>query len=180
MPSTSGEGWPTAGEPVVDMIEHSERTRCGKSIATCWAIIPPIEAPTMCALSIPSASSSPAVSAAMSGIPYGTPEVSPDSSAPKSGGGASIRVDSPMSRLSKRTTRYPDSAIASQNGTGQPVSWVPSPITSSSGSAEGSPKVSYSSSTPGATVALGIGWLLVFREMRRCAPGGRTMATGFP
>ena len=48
------------------MIETSERTRSGCSIAIVWAIIPPIEAPTTWADSIPRWSISPIVSAAMS------------------------------------------------------------------------------------------------------------------
>ncbi len=54
------------GLPVVDMIEVSERTRCGNEIAISWAIMPPIEAPTRCADLMPSASISPVVSSAMS------------------------------------------------------------------------------------------------------------------
>ena len=57
---------PTDGSPVLDMIDVSDRTRSGCSIAIVWAIIPPIDAPTRCALSSPSASSRPTVSAAMS------------------------------------------------------------------------------------------------------------------
>ncbi len=48
------------------MIETSESVRSGCSIATRWAIMPPIEAPTMCARSIPRASSTPTLSRAMS------------------------------------------------------------------------------------------------------------------
>ena len=59
-------GCPTRRLPVVDMIETSERTRSGCSIAIVWAIIPPIEAPTTWADSIPRWSSRPTVSAAMS------------------------------------------------------------------------------------------------------------------
>ena len=52
--------------PVLDMIEASERTRSGCRAAISWAIMPPIEAPTTCARSIPSASSRPIPSSAMS------------------------------------------------------------------------------------------------------------------
>ncbi|MGH3405800.1 MAG: hypothetical protein ACRDRJ_25390 [Streptosporangiaceae bacterium] len=38
--------WPAARSPVVDVIEVSDRTRPGYSIATVWAIIPPSDAPT--------------------------------------------------------------------------------------------------------------------------------------
>ena len=54
----SGVGWPTSGSPVVDMIEVSVRTRSGCSMAMVWAIIPPIEAPTTWAESMPRWSSS--------------------------------------------------------------------------------------------------------------------------
>ena len=40
-------------------------------MASSWAIIPPIESPHTCALSMPSARSSPAASAASSGIDVG-------------------------------------------------------------------------------------------------------------
>ena len=43
----SGAPCPYSGSPVVDMIEHIERTRAGWSIAICWTIMPPIEAPAM-------------------------------------------------------------------------------------------------------------------------------------
>jgi hypothetical protein len=59
-------GSPTDAAPVVDMIDVSDRTRAGCSIAVVWAIIPPIDAPTRCALSSSRASSRPTVSAAMS------------------------------------------------------------------------------------------------------------------
>ena len=47
--AASRVGGGTFGLPVVDMIEVSERTRCGNEIAISWAIMPPIEAPTRCA-----------------------------------------------------------------------------------------------------------------------------------
>ena len=56
----------TFGLPVVDMIEVSERTRCGWEIAISWAIMPPIEMPTRCADLMPITSISPTVSSAMS------------------------------------------------------------------------------------------------------------------
>ena len=59
-------GGGTFGLPVVDMIEVSERTRCGNEIAISWAIMPPIDAPTRCADLMPSASIRPIVSSAMS------------------------------------------------------------------------------------------------------------------
>ena len=60
MASRVGGG--TFGLPVVDMIEVSERTRCGNEIAISWAIMPPIDAPTRCADLMPSASISPMMS----------------------------------------------------------------------------------------------------------------------
>ena len=58
--SASGSAVPTVGSPVVDMIEHSDSVLSGCSMANAWAIIPPIDAPTMCAAGMPSASSRPA------------------------------------------------------------------------------------------------------------------------
>ena len=62
----SGFGWPICWLPVDDMMEVSDSTRSGCRHARVCAIIPPIEAPTTCAASISSTSSSPAVSSAMS------------------------------------------------------------------------------------------------------------------
>ncbi len=62
----SDEGVPTSGSPVVDMIEVSDSTRSGCSMAVVWAIIPPIDMPQTCARSTPRWSSRPATSAAMS------------------------------------------------------------------------------------------------------------------
>ena len=45
-------GWPDVRAPVLPMIETSERTRPGWLVATVWAIIAPIDAPTMWARSI--------------------------------------------------------------------------------------------------------------------------------
>lgn len=64
--ATSGSARPTEGAPVVDMMEHRLSTREGWSTASCWQIIPPIDAPTTCAAGTPRASSRPAESAAMS------------------------------------------------------------------------------------------------------------------
>ena len=62
----SGDGMPTVGSPVVDMIEHSDRTRAGWRITMACTIIPPMDTPTMWAASIPRASSRPIPSSAMS------------------------------------------------------------------------------------------------------------------
>jgi hypothetical protein len=66
----------------------SDRSRSGSASASSWAIIPPIEIPTTCALSSPSSSIKPAASSAISTIVK----------AP------SIGADNPIPRLSKATT----------------------------------------------------------------------------
>ena len=73
------------------MNEISDRALVGWSMATCWAIIPPIDWPRTWAESQPTASSTATASAAMSVIVYGP----------------SQRSDRPVSRLSKRTTEQP-------------------------------------------------------------------------
>ncbi len=55
------------------------------------------------------------------------------------GTGASIFVERPASRLSKRITWKPRSARPSQNSGSQLISCIPSPITSSSAGSAGSP-----------------------------------------
>ena len=64
----------------------------GKSIATRWAIIPPSEAPTTCARSIPSSSSRPTASAAMSSSRYGGSPPSPLSDAARCPGSRARRA----------------------------------------------------------------------------------------
>ena len=95
-------------------VRHDRRqagTRRGWPIAIAWAIIPPIDAPTTWAASMPRWSSSPAASSAMSLTC--TPawracrETRRGDRAAHGGRGASIFVDRPMSRLSKRITRKP-------------------------------------------------------------------------
>ena len=49
----SGLGGGRLGSPVVDMIEVKDLTRAGQRIANSCAIIPPIDAPTICALRDP-------------------------------------------------------------------------------------------------------------------------------
>ena len=65
-------GWPLQRLPVEDMIEANESTRSGCLAASSWPTIPPIDAPTTCALSMPSSSSSAAASSAMSASVYGS------------------------------------------------------------------------------------------------------------
>ena len=57
--------------PVVDMMLVIDRTLPGCSIAIVWTIIPPIDAPTMCAAEMPRASSNPTASAAIVDRLYG-------------------------------------------------------------------------------------------------------------
>ena len=73
------------------MIDVRLRTRCGWLIASCWAIMPPIDMPTTCADSSASASSSPAVPSAMSIRVYGTALFLPRSKPMMSGVPASTR-----------------------------------------------------------------------------------------
>ena len=65
-PFASRVGGGTFGLPVVDMIEVSERTRCGNEIAISWAIMPPMDGPTRWAELMPRTTISPVVSSAMS------------------------------------------------------------------------------------------------------------------
>ena len=58
------------------------------------------------------------------------------------GTGASIFVERPASRLSKRITWKPRSASPSQSSRSQWISCIPSPITSRSAGSAGSPIVS--------------------------------------
>ena len=100
------------GAPVVDMIEVSCARRAGCSIASVCAIMPPSDAPTTCAASMSSASSSPPcrrpcrsgdraprppaprLPPRMAAITFGMPPVDAWSTGP-------------TSRLSKRITRWP-------------------------------------------------------------------------
>ena len=134
---------------MLDMIDVSDRTRSGCSIAAVWAIMPPIEAPTRWALSSSSASSRPSVSAAMSDSVYDAELASPRIAARRSGCGAPVMwLDRPASRLSNRITCVPWAASASQNPSGQPSIWVPRPMMSSAGGDSGRPNRSYAMSTP--------------------------------
>ena len=66
MSNASADGCPTSGSPVVDMFDVIESKRSGRSMASCCAIIPPIDQPATCARSMPSASSTATASSAMS------------------------------------------------------------------------------------------------------------------
>ena len=59
-PLASAVGWPTSRSPVVDMIDTTERTTWGCSIAMVCTIIPPMDAPTTCAGAMPSTACAPA------------------------------------------------------------------------------------------------------------------------
>jgi hypothetical protein len=126
----------------VDSIDPSERIRSGRRIAIVWAIIPPIDVPTTWVRSMPSWSSRPNVSFAMSSSRYGTRAGRPAISRMTFGTGAWIFVDSPASRLSKRITWKPRSAKRSQRLRSQWISCIPRPMIRSSGGSPGSPIVS--------------------------------------
>ena len=93
----------------------SDSTRSGLLIAIVWAIIPPIDAPTTCARSIPRWSSRPSVSSAMSCEQVGRrdPAARPRPHHVRHRARRSC-VDRPTSRLSKRITWKPRSARRSQ------------------------------------------------------------------
>ena len=126
---------PTERSPVVDMIEQSERTRSGRSIAIVWAIIPPIDAPTTWAAPMSSWSSRPTASAAMSrervrgtvagrgerGQQRGRADPVEHRSSARSRG----------CRSGRRRTRA--RRAASQKPSGQTTICAPSPMTRSSG-----------------------------------------------
>jgi hypothetical protein len=78
----------------------------------------------------------------MSSSRYGASRRRPISARRTSGTGASILVERPESRLSKRITCKPRSASCSHSSRSQWISCIPSPITSSSGGLDGSPIVS--------------------------------------
>ena len=124
------------------MIDASDSTRSGWSIATRWAIIPPSEAPTRWARSTPRWSSRPTASAAMSESGYGG-SASPAATRLNSGAGTSpSTVERPASRLSNRITWRPAAASRSHSSSGQLIICEPRPITSSTVGSAGSPKVS--------------------------------------
>src|SRR6185369_9389326 len=149
----SGVGGGSPGSPVVAMIEVNVSRRSGRSIAIVCAIAPPIDAPTTCARAMPSASSRPNASAAMSlrryGASTGLPCVAAARAAPMFGTPAASKcVDSPMSRLSKRMTRKLRSAMRSQNSSGHAIICAARPMMRRIGGAPASPKLSQQSSMP--------------------------------
>ena len=122
-------------------------------MAIVWAIMPPIDAPTTCARSIPRASISPIVSPAMSVRRYGPAIDAPlvravIASITFGTPSASSLVERPTSRLSKRTTRCPRSASIAHNSSSQKTSETPRPITRSSGRPSRGPISSYAISRP--------------------------------
>ena len=81
------------------------------------------------------------MSSAMSARTYGELSDWPVSSATRSGTPRSSRwVESPMSRLSNRTTWKPSSASAWQKPSGHMIIWLATPITSTSGRVVGGPE----------------------------------------
>jgi len=99
-----------SGLPLFDMIEVRLSTRAGYCAAITCPIMPPIDAPTTCTRSMPSASSNPIVSAAMSSSVYGAltgrRRNARQIALSTFGTGISTnRVEPPASRLSKVTTR---------------------------------------------------------------------------
>ena len=137
------DGCPLHRAPVLDMIDASDSTRSGCRNAIVWAIMPPIDAPAMCARSIPRQSSSPTPSSAMSASVYAAALASRRSSWPTVGGRCEANlVERPTSRLSNRMTWKPRPASSSQNGARHPSIWVARPMTSSMDGWAGSPNVS--------------------------------------
>ncbi len=61
-------GAPTKRSPVVDMMEQAVANRAGWWITRAWVIMPPMEAPTTCARSMPRWARSAAASSAMSSM----------------------------------------------------------------------------------------------------------------
>ncbi len=102
------------------MVTLANRSGCDP--AATWLIMPPIEAPTRWARSSPRWSMRPIVSSAMSTIVYGTELGRPSSWRTRRSStllvtrAPVILVDSPMSRLSNRMTRWPASSRRRQNG----------------------------------------------------------------
>src|SRR5215218_5567261 len=121
--------------PGVVLISVKERTRSGYRKAAAWATIPPTDTPTRWAASMATASSTPIASLAMSWIPYGALA-------------QSTWVDSPVSRLSNCTTRYPAPTRPWSSSGGHQTTDAPPPITSSTGTPSGRPSSSYHNRTP--------------------------------
>ena len=101
----SGVGGPVAG-PGVDMIDVRLRVRVGWSMANCWAIIPPIDAPSTWADPMPGRRAGRRRRPPCRPAGRGPRVAGSSSSAPTSGTPASSnQVDSPWSRLSKVMTK---------------------------------------------------------------------------
>ena len=128
-----------SGAPVVDMIDVSDSTRAGCRMASVWAIIPPIDAPTTCAAGKPRASSRAAASSAMSPRLYG--EMRSAYACTRFARPWSL-LERPQSRLSNRITWNPCPARVSQNSSSHQIIGEPRPMMSSKGRPAGSPNVS--------------------------------------
>jgi hypothetical protein len=143
---TSREGPGNRLSPEVDIIDVRLKQRSGYFAATICAIMPPIEAPTICARAMPSASSRPTASAAIASSVYGD----------LTGSRSMLRriahvrltltpsnlVESPTSRLSKRMTRKPWLASCVQKLSFHAIICVPSPMINRIGGACASPNSS--------------------------------------
>ncbi len=81
---------PALRSPVVDMIDVSDSTRSGRVTAIVWPIMPPIDTPITCARSMPSPSSRPKLSFAMSVSRYGASMWKPAIARTIGGTGASM------------------------------------------------------------------------------------------
>ena len=97
------------------------------------------------------------------------------------GGGASIRLDRPMSRLSYLITLKPSAVRRSTSSSGQPISCAPRPMTSRSGVPSALPWTSYSRVIPFAFVE-GIrpryGPEVALRGRGRCGSAGDGAVVG--
>ncbi len=156
-PSSRGSAWPTRRPPVEVMISVRLRTSSGWSSAAAWAMKPPMEAPTTCTGPSCSASTRPRASRAMSLTVYGGRRRRATICAIDGARTPRKWVLAPTSRLSNRTTWWPRSARSSHSSSGHAIICVPSPMTSRTGGAPGSPKVSYAISMPFAGTFLSSG-----------------------
>ena len=118
----------------------------------------------MCACSIPNAVSRPTPSSLMSLRVYAARVRAASRSPAEAAATTSSRgapcpsnfEERPQSRLSKLITKRPPPARRSQNPRGQPINWVPNPMTRSTGGSLGEPTVSYSREIPPGIVTCGM------------------------
>ncbi|PQM46486.1 hypothetical protein C1Y40_03347 [Mycobacterium talmoniae] len=143
--SARGAGGGRNGWLLDEKITANERVRRAKRAAKTWAIMPPIEAPTTCARSMPRWSSTAAPSSAMSSSVYTAGLRSPrkdrsirTGSSPPACRRSSL-LDRPTSRLSYRITRRPCAASFSQKPVRHSSSCAPNPMISSTAGSFGLP-----------------------------------------